>query len=69
MLIPMSVNSRKDNSHSANVKALFIALRLDRRDIGAVVAFDLVDDCLELDFFNLINKVTNKAIKYVNMNV
>ena len=42
---------------------------LDHKDIGVVVAFDLVDNCLELAFIDFINNVTNKTIKYANINV
>ena len=40
---------------------------LDRKDIGVVVAFDSVDDFLELALIDF--KVTNKGIKHVNINV
>ena len=42
---------------------------LYRKDIGVVVAFDLVDNRLELAFIDFINNVTNKRIKYVNINI
>ena len=42
---------------------------LDLKVIGVVAAFDLVDNCLELVFIDFINNVTNKTIKYVNINV
>ena len=41
----------------------------DRKDNGVVVAFDLVDNCLELAFIDFINNVTNKTIKYVDTNI
>ena len=38
--------------------AFWVDSWLDRKDIGVVVAFDLVDNCLELAFIDLINNVT-----------
>ena len=49
--------------------AFWIDSWLDRKDIGVVVVSDLVDNCLELAFIDFINNVTNKTIKYVNINV
>ena len=49
--------------------AFWIDSWLDRKDISVVVAFDLEDNCLELASIDFINNVTNKTIKYVNINV